>query len=68
MEKGVEKMNIIKKDAMKIINKLPDNVNWDDIIYEFYVKKKISNALKDVGKGRIIPHKDVKKKFIYNED
>lgn len=59
--KGEMAMSIVKEEAKKLIEKLPDQVTWDDIIYEFYVKKKIGAALKDVEKGRVIPHGEVKK-------
>jgi hypothetical protein len=41
-EKEAKKnMDTIKEEAKKIIDKLPEQVTWDDIIYEFYVKKKL---------------------------
>jgi hypothetical protein len=33
-------MNIAKEEAKKLIDKLPDQATWDDIMYEFYVRKK----------------------------
>jgi predicted transcriptional regulator len=57
-------MSIIKKDAQKLIEKLPDKVTWDDLIYEFYVKKKIAVALQAARAGRIVTHAEVKKRFI----
>lgn len=35
-------MNIVKEEAKRLIDKLPEQATWDDIIYEFYVKKKVS--------------------------
>jgi len=32
-------MNMAKEEAKKLIDKLPDQANWDDIMYEFYVRK-----------------------------
>ena len=63
--KGDEKiMNIAKEEARKLINKLPDQATWDDIMYEFYVRKKIEVALKAAEEGRIVPHEEVKKRFL----
>ncbi len=61
---GGNVMSIIKEEAKKLIDKLPDQATWDDIMYEFYVKKKITVALKAAEKGHIVPHKKVKKKFL----
>ncbi len=32
-------MNIIRQEAKNLIDKLPDNATWDDIMYELYVNK-----------------------------
>jgi len=57
-------MDTIKEEARKIIDKLPDQATWDDIMYEFYVKKKLEVALKAAEEGRVVPHEEVKKKFL----
>lgn len=56
-------MSIVKEEAKKIIDKLPDQATWDDIMYEFYVKKKLAVALRAAEEGRVIPHEEVKKRF-----
>ena len=55
-------MSTIKEEAKKLIDKLPDQTTWDDIMYEFYVKKKLAVALKTAEEGRIISHEEVKKR------
>jgi hypothetical protein len=30
-------MSTVKEQAKKLIDRLPDQITWDDIIYEFYV-------------------------------
>lgn len=57
-------MSIVKEEAKKLIDKLPDQATWDDIIYEFYVKKKLAVALKAAEEGQVIPHEKVKKKLL----
>ena len=56
-------MNIAKEEAVKLINKLPDQATWDDIMYEFYVKEKLEVALEAAQKGLVVPHEEVKKRF-----
>jgi hypothetical protein len=56
-------MSIVKEEAKELIDKLPDHATWDDIMYEFYVKKKIADALKAAEEGRIVSHEEVKKRF-----
>ncbi len=57
-------MSIAKEQAKKLIDKLPDQATWDDIMYEFYVKKKLSIAAKAAEEGHVIPHKEVKKRLL----
>ena len=56
-------MNIAKDEARKLINKLPDQATWDDIMQEFYVKKKLEVALKAAEEGRVVSHEEVEKRF-----
>lgn len=57
-------MSVVKEEAKKLINKLPDNATWDDIMYEFYVKKKITVGLKAAEEGRVVSHEDAKKRLL----
>ncbi|MEK7881021.1 MAG: hypothetical protein AAB210_03900 [Deltaproteobacteria bacterium] len=57
-------MSAVKEEAKKIIDKLPDQATGDDIMYEFYVKKKLGIALKAVFEGRVISHDEVKKRLL----
>ena len=57
-------MSIAKEEAKKLIDKLPDQATWDDIMYEFYVKKKLAIATKAAEEGRVVSHKEVKKRLL----
>lgn len=57
-------MNIVKDEAKKLIDKLPDSATWDDIMYEFYVKKKITAGLKAAEEGRVVSHEETKKRLL----
>lgn len=57
-------MNIVKEEAKKMIDRLPDNATWDDIMYELYVKKKIAAGLKAAEECRVVSHEDAKKRLL----
>jgi len=57
-------MNIVKEEAKKLIEKMPDTATWDDIMYELYVKKKISAGLAAAGEGRVVSHEEAKKRLL----
>lgn len=61
-------MSSVKEQAKKIIENLPDNAGWDDIMYEFYVKKKITSALEAAEQGKAVSHREAKKRLLSNED
>lgn len=56
-------MEIAKEEARKLIDKMPEQATWDDIMYEFYVRKKLETALKAAEEGRVVPHEEAKKRF-----
>ncbi len=57
-------MSIVKEEAKKLIDKLPIQATWDDIMYEFYVKKKLAVALKAAEEGQVVSHEEVKKRLL----
>lgn len=57
-------MSRVKKEAMKMIDGLPEEISWDDIIYQMYVRNKIERGIKAADEGRIVPHDEVKKQFL----
>ena len=54
----------VKEEAIRIINDLPEEINWDDIIYEFYIRKKIELGLEAIEKGDVYSHDQIKKEFL----
>ena len=53
-----------KDAARQIIDHLPDQATWDDIMYELYVKQKIEAGLQAVAEGRTVPHEDIKRRLM----
>ena len=49
-----------KAHAREVIDRLPDDASWDDLMYELYVREAIDAGLADVAAGRTIPHDQVK--------
>lgn len=53
-------MQTAKEAVRSIIDRIPDQASWEDIMYEFYVKQKIELGLRAVEEGRSITHEEVK--------
>lgn len=61
-------MSSAKDAARQIIDQLPEQATWDDIMYELYVKQKIEEGLADIEKGRTVPHEQVKAELLGRGD
>jgi len=53
-----------KQAAKELIEHLPDQASWNDIMYELYVKQKIEAGVKAVAEGRTVPHAEVKRRLL----
>ena len=49
-------MSLVKEEARKLIEKLPENATWDDVLYEFAMRKKLSEAIEDASAAILPPH------------
>ncbi len=61
-------MSTAKQAAREIIDHLPEQASWNDIMYELYVKQKIEEGLADIEAGRTIPHEQLKAELLGHED
>jgi predicted transcriptional regulator len=57
-------MSSVKDAARAIVDKLPEQATWDDLMYELYVKQKIEAGLKAADEGRTVPHEEIKARLL----
>ena len=55
--------NDIKSDAHRMIDALPDNATWDDVMYRVYVRQCIEAGIEDADAGRVVDVEEVRQKF-----
>lgn len=53
----------IKEEARNLIEKLPENCTWNDLMYEMYVRQVIESGLADSEAGRLTSVQEVRAKF-----
>ena len=53
----------IKAEARRLIDQLPDDATWDDLMYEIYVRQAIDAGLAHVEAGRVIPREEVRSRL-----
>lgn len=52
-----------KDDAHKLIEQLPANATWEDLMHELYVRETIEKGMADSQAGNITNVADIRKKY-----
>ena len=58
---------IEKDEAHRMIDRLPSNATWDDLMREIYVREAIERGLADSKEGRTVDVKEVRAKYGLSE-
>lgn len=53
----------IKEEAKRIIDTLPDDSSWEDIMHQIYIRQTIEEGLKDIEEGRTIDVNELQAKY-----
>lgn len=53
----------VKQQAHELIDKLPEDATWRDVVYEMVVRREIELGLADSEAGRTTPAEEVLKSF-----
>ena len=56
-------MKTAKQNALEIIQNLPDEATYEDIMERLYFIQKVEAGLKDIEEGRVHTHEEVKKRL-----
>jgi predicted transcriptional regulator len=55
---------LMKKDeAHKLIDQMPSNATWDDLMHEIYIREAIERGLADSKAGRVKNVIDIRAKY-----
>ncbi len=53
----------LKSQAHRLIDALPDDATWDDVMYHVYVRQCIDAGIADADAGRVIDVDEVRRQF-----
>ncbi|HXG66022.1 MAG TPA: hypothetical protein VNO70_13050 [Blastocatellia bacterium] len=53
----------VKEEARRLIDRLPENITWDDLMHEIYVRQAIEKGIADSAAGRVRDVANVRAKF-----
>jgi predicted transcriptional regulator len=56
-------MTAVKAEAAKLVESLPDDATWDDLMYEIYVRQAIEAGLAASDAGDVASIEDVRREF-----
>ena len=56
-------MQSVKKNAIKVIEQLPDESTVEDIMEQLLFMQKVEEGLEDIRQARVTSHEDVKKRL-----
>ena len=52
-----------KNEARSLLERMPDNSTWDDLMREIYARKVIEEGIRDSEEGRTKDVKEIRKKY-----
>lgn len=55
--------NKIKESVIDLLDKLPADTNYEDIIAEIYFKKQVEEGIEQLENGKSLSNEEVKKRF-----
>jgi len=53
----------IKEEAKRLLERLPDDLTWDQLMHEIYVRQSIEAGLADSKAGKVLDVKEVRERF-----
>ncbi len=52
-----------KQEAKRLVDLMPENATWDDLIHEIYVREVIEQGLADSKAGKTVDVREVRAKY-----
>ena len=53
----------VKAEAQRLVQSLPDDATWDDVMYRIYVRQCIDSGLADADAGNVVTVDEVRRRF-----
>ena len=55
-------MSLVKEDAIKLIQSLPDDCTLEDIHYHLYVRQKVDRGREAIAEGRVVSQEEAERR------
>jgi len=59
-------MNVVtmKDELRDLAERIPESASYNDVMYQLYVRMKIAKGRQAADAGQVVPHDEVKRRFI----
>lgn len=58
--------HLVKEQARELVERLPEDATWDDLMHQIYVRQAIESGIADSEAGRTMDIAEVRKRFGLN--
>jgi predicted transcriptional regulator len=55
---------IAKKQVQDVVERMPEEIDIEDLVYRLYVIEKIEAGRRDVREGKVVSHEEAKKRLL----
>ncbi|MSQ09775.1 MAG: hypothetical protein EXR52_02035 [Dehalococcoidia bacterium] len=56
-------MTTAKDSVRRLLDELPDDVGYEDILYHIYVQEKVAKGMADVAAGRVVTQEELERQL-----
>ena len=53
----------IKREAQRLVEQLPEQASWDDLMYEIYVRQAVERGMAAAHSGRVVSHAEARSRL-----
>lgn len=54
----------IKDEVIRLVNTLPDTIDWDDLMHAIYERIVIERSFEDVAQGRVVSNDEARRRLL----
>jgi hypothetical protein len=59
----VTSMSTVREEAYKLVDQLPEEASWDDLMYQIYVHKKVELGRQAIAQGRFLTQEEAERRM-----
>jgi hypothetical protein len=53
----------VRDDARRLVDQLPEDATWDDLLYQIYVRQSVEAGLADIQARRVVSSDEVRRRL-----